>query len=537
MNFLDIRLVRLTQNHMATTFDFRISCEAGQTALANRVLEACHLRVTELERELSEFLPESPVFKLNHSEAGIRIRFTAAGIELLERAENFRRLSVGAFNPYAKSRNAHPEKPSLRWERDTGDVWKESQGTWLGFGAIGKGYALDQASALVEKAGFENYLLSGGGSSIVLSGRESPSSPWRWGWSWKKTDSGANLGLPFVHSTGRKTALGISGTHEQGQHILGAKNLVKSSLIATPSAADADALSTALFVSGWEDAKEFLNGLPTPPASAWIDQDEVPHWNGLFQQFWGSVATAIAALLIWTPRARADETVDLSNLGDAAKTFTPYVFERNPWWVLLPIFCFLIVLVHLRKTKPKRDRPKLTEKLMKKNLTSTLSSVIVISLTWLNIETSRAATIEPLGKAVAALLGTTKAVSKTLKGGDADGKDATVFYTKGNNGAADKVVFIQHGLYKPDCTHTWAIGMNASKGTVSEVRVIEMACPHAFPTKSASFLDQYKGKGPADVATLDNDVHTIAKATGTSILATEAVKRSITTLAKYKGQL
>ena len=64
-----------------------------------------------------------------------------------------------------------------------------------------------------------------------------------------------------------------------------------------------------------------------------------------------------------------------------------------------------------------------------------------------------------------------------------------------------------------------------------------MGCPkYAFPTKSATFLDQYKGKGPADVATLDADIQVVAKATGTSQLTTQAVKRTITSYAKDKGQ-
>ena len=167
---------------------------------------------------------------------------------------------------------------------------------------------------------------------------------------------------------------------------------------------------------------------------------------------------------------------------------------------------------------------------MKKNVTSTL---LVAALTWMSVERVTAAEIEPMGKAIGSLLGTTKAFKKVLNDGNGN---VDVFYDKGANGKATKVVFIEKGIYKPDCTHTWAIGLDVASNQITEVRPIEMACPHAFPTKSASFLDQYKGKGPADVATLDSDVHVVAKATGTCKLATEAVKRSITTLARVKGQ-
>jgi thiamine biosynthesis lipoprotein len=542
---MNLQVLRQEQNHMATIFDFRISCEPSLAAAADRVLRECHLEVTKLENELSEFLPESPVFQLNHSTSGTRVRFSQAAFELLECAERLKELSAGAFDPLAKSTEVASR---IGYDKKTLEVWKETPGAWLGFGAIGKGFALDRVAARIQAAGFSHSLLSAGGSSLVFSGWETPSTPWHWGWSWKRNESGENLGIPFTHSTGEKIALGISGTHEKGEHILKSADSrasavdlnihkMKSSLIATQSAAVADAMSTALFVAGWENSTAFLNRLPLPPAAACIDHEEVPHWNGLFQRLWNGIGTATASLLLaitfglsGLTKAHADETIDLSSLGDSAKSFTPYVFERNSLWVLLPIFCFLVVLVHLRKTKPKRDRQKLAGKLMKKNLTSTLSSLAVISLVWLNIESARAVVIEPLGKAVGTILGTTKAQQKTLKG--TDGENVTVLYSKENHRAA----FVQKGLYKPDCTHTWAVGIDMSTGAVTEVRVVEMACPHAYPTKSASFLDQFKGKGPADVATLDSDIHTIAKATGTSVLATDAVKRSINEFTQYKSQ-
>ena len=99
------------------------------------------------------------------------------------------------------------------------------------------------------------------------------------------------------------------------------------------------------------------------------------------------------------------------------------------------------------------------------------------------------------------------------------------------------MAFIQKGIYEPNCTHTWAIGIDPKTGKVTQVRVIEMSCPHAFPTKADSFLDQFKGKGPADAATLDSSIATIAKATGSCKLATDAVKRSIVDFNQVKGQI
>jgi hypothetical protein len=101
--------------------------------------------------------------------------------------------------------------------------------------------------------------------------------------------------MRLAHRTGRPVALGISGTHEKGDHILGrevsAGPAPASSLAAFASAADADAWSTALFLADFEEGLAWLQDWPGPaPAIARIEADETPRWNGVFQQLWGAPA-------------------------------------------------------------------------------------------------------------------------------------------------------------------------------------------------------------------------------------------------------
>jgi hypothetical protein len=141
---------------------------------------------------------------------------------------------------------------------------------------------------------------------------------------------------------------------------------------------------------------------------------------------------------------------------------------------------------------------------------------------------------QPLGQAVAASLGTKSAFKKSFA---FEGKPLDVFYSKDAAGKANKYAFVQKGIYAPNCTHTWIVGVDAATGKVTGVEVVEMACPHAFPTKTESFLGQFKGKGPADAAKLSGDVTPIAKATGSSNLAVDAVRKSIVAATKLKGKL
>jgi len=162
-------------------------------------------------------------------------------------------------------------------------------------------------------------------------------------------------------------------------------------------------------------------------------------------------------------------------------------------------------------------------------------STLVVLGTLFHAVTAQAVQFEAAGTALSGILGTIKPFSKKLK--NSAGKDVTVYYTKDAAGKPALAAVVENGLYPPNCTHTWAIGMDAKSAQVKSIRVIEMSCQHAFPTRAASYLDQYTGKGPADLKKLSDDVHVISKATGSSQLTTDAVKRSVEFLHSQKGNL
>jgi len=116
------------------------------------------------------------------------------------------------------------------------------------------------------------------------------------------------------------------------------------------------------------------------------------------------------------------------------------------------------------------------------------------------------------------------------------GKEIAVYYSKNSSGNPKRLAVVQKGIYEPDCTHTWVVGLDAKKSKVRSVRAIEMSCPHAFPTREASFLNQFKGRGPASVKKLAGEVHTVAKATGSSELATDAVKTAIQAAIQFRRE-
>lgn len=360
--------MRQRQNHMATTFDFRISCGRSRLKVADSILLEAHHRITLLEGELSEFLPSSPVRQLNLAKPFEEISVPESVIELLEQAHRIQERTDGAFNCTVKSGplSKEVERP-IAWDRDRKVAWRTTPDAWLSFAAIGKGYALDRIRHLIERNGFTDYLLNAGGSSIVFSGFSAPGEPWTWAWSWKRDEQGQDLGISFVHETGERISIGVSGLHEKGRHLIDPRNgseatECQSALVAHPSAGTADALSTALFVSKGEfrSAEKLLDS-PVPFATASIDSQGIPSWNGWFQRFWGSLQIFVglacaATLLASASQAWADdEAVDLGALG--ASKFNPYLFERHGWLMALPIFAVFLVLIHLIRFKRSRLKP------------------------------------------------------------------------------------------------------------------------------------------------------------------------------------
>jgi thiamine biosynthesis lipoprotein len=135
-------------------------------------------------------------------------------------------------------------------------------GVELHLGAIGKGYAVDRIGQMLLERGVENCLVHGGKSSVRAHGTHAGHDGWP-------------IGLmnpllpdrPFLTLLLKDAALGTSGTAVQGfrhagqryGHILDprtgwpAESLLSVSVVA-PDAALADALSTAFFVLGVENA-------------------------------------------------------------------------------------------------------------------------------------------------------------------------------------------------------------------------------------------------------------------------------------------
>jgi thiamine biosynthesis lipoprotein len=159
----------------------------------------------------------------------------------------------------------------LQFHEDKNAVQFGKPGMELNLGAIGKGYALDRAADLLVEKDLRDCLLHGGNSSVLARGhRDGDSGGWTIALKHPLRPSER-----FAEFMLHNQALGTSGSgtqyfHHGGKrygHIIDprtgwpAEKILSSTVIA-PTAAQADALSTALYVMSLEEAAAFAQLRP-----------------------------------------------------------------------------------------------------------------------------------------------------------------------------------------------------------------------------------------------------------------------------------
>ena len=258
-------LLSIAKRHMATDFELEVVLDARHARIGESVLSEAHALLESIEESLSEYRESSLVYRLNHSRAGEWIPLDVSFSEILELSRGYFQETGGAFSPFARSPfsasfdDLEIDRAAKRIRRKRGDLF-------VGFGAVGKGYALYRVAGLLDRQGFTDYRLSAGGSSWVFRGFQADDRPWEIAWAWSQDADGDWQGQAYVLPRGRPVAIGVSGTAEKGQHFLwqGAplRTKIQSAFCSAGSAAEADAISTALLVGASREGEKFLTNFP-----------------------------------------------------------------------------------------------------------------------------------------------------------------------------------------------------------------------------------------------------------------------------------
>ena len=245
---------------------------------AEAAADAAQTEIFRLDALLSAQDANSEIARLNAGDPEI----SGETAELLRRALELSRLTDGAFDPtlypvseawgfFSEDRRV-PEEAELRsllgktgWQSVRVDAARVTmpEGFALDPGGIGKGYACAAAKAVLKEAGARSALLSLGGNVSAL-GAKPDGSPWHIA---VQHPEGDFLGTVDVTDECVVTSGGYQRFFEKDgvryHHILDprtgrpAESGLSSVSVVSSDDTAADALSTALFVMGREEAERF----------------------------------------------------------------------------------------------------------------------------------------------------------------------------------------------------------------------------------------------------------------------------------------
>ena len=262
------------------------------------LMELAFAAIDRVDTLMSRHLEASELSRINRLAADQVVSTVPEMSQVLERAQYFSGLSGGAFDvtvgavsrlwdfpnarvPPAAARIAAllPLVGHRQLQVQDGRVFFRHPGIYLDLGAVGKGFAVDQAVAALQAAGVACGLVDVSGN-IRFWGRKPDGWPWRLGVQHPRLADQQieveDLGLP---------ALSTSGDYEQyfeyqGErfhHLLDpatgypARRAI-SATVWTTTATDADILSTTVFVLGPEAGLQLVAALPQAEALVFFEE-------------------------------------------------------------------------------------------------------------------------------------------------------------------------------------------------------------------------------------------------------------------------
>lgn len=273
---------KFSEPHMGTLYD--ITLYAPEAAAANAAAEAAFRRIAELDRMMTDYNTNSELMRLTRHAVGEPVPVSPDLFAILVESEKVSRQTGGAFDitvgPFVQAwrtsrRTGKLPSPAqlaelrqavgyqkLRLDQRARTVTLLAPHMRLDLGGNAKGYAADQALAVIRRAGFRSALVAASGDLAI---GDAP--PGMAGW---KIGIAALEGLPntpprtiLLHNAGVST----SGDTEQNVEIngvryshivdpvtgLGLTNRIQVTVIG-PNATITDGLDTPLDIMGVERA-------------------------------------------------------------------------------------------------------------------------------------------------------------------------------------------------------------------------------------------------------------------------------------------
>lgn len=270
---------RFSHEAMATSFEIIIAQDDVDALYAAQASDAVFAEIDRLEDELSRFRPMSEISRLNRLSAGEELSISLAAWDCLNLAKTVYDETAGAFDitigplmhlwrsPDGSLHEPEAERLALARQsigsglfeliEDGCRVRVLADHMVFDLGAVGKGYALDQAVQILQDWDITRVFLNAGDSTLLA--LEPP--PGEAGWPVTLADGAQEMAL-------KEQALSGSGFMVQGSHLMNPRTLRpvpvqnKRSYALAPTAALSDALSTAFMIMSAEEIAELCAKYP-----------------------------------------------------------------------------------------------------------------------------------------------------------------------------------------------------------------------------------------------------------------------------------
>ena len=149
-------------SHAAMATVFEVHCVHADAKYASQAAQAAFDEVDRLERELSRFVGNSDVSRINELAAGESTRVSPSTLECLEIARALYHLTSRAFDV-----SIGTGLESLDLDADAFAVRAGADEVRVDLGGIGKGYAVDRMADVMEEWEVSRALVHGGFSSVL----------------------------------------------------------------------------------------------------------------------------------------------------------------------------------------------------------------------------------------------------------------------------------------------------------------------------------------------------------------------------------
>ena len=249
---------------MATTFEIVVDGQAEP--YARQAAAAAFRELDRLEGELSRFVEASDISRASRLESGGAVVIGEDALECLLIAAEMAQETGRAFDPaYGSERGPElaDDAPAFTLDPAAHVLTARARRLRLDLGAVGKGYALDRLAGVLAEWGVDSACLNSGGSTALALGQPPSSSGWPVGMG----EGEARLELSLC-----RAALSGSGLAVKGSHLLDPRTgrpaaRALRAWASSPSAAVADALSTAFFVMTDTEVAAFCAAHPDTGAA------------------------------------------------------------------------------------------------------------------------------------------------------------------------------------------------------------------------------------------------------------------------------